>query len=78
MGGVDFFLGKDEVTGSIPVSSSKKKEVNRLGFTFFCVEQFESVTSDLPKTIKRGSRKRKRFREEEKAARKGYAFLKKA
>ena len=35
---VERVLGKDEVTGSSPVSSSKKKEVNRLGFTFFCVD----------------------------------------
>ena len=32
------------------------------------------MTSELPRTIIKGSRKRKRFREEEKAARKGFAF----
>ena len=34
---VERVLGKDEVTGSIPVSSSKKKEVNRFGVYLFFV-----------------------------------------
>ena len=75
MGGVDFFLGKDEVTGSIPVSSSKKRG-KPFGVYLFLCRLIRVGDFGLTKDNQKGSRKRKRFREEEKAARKGYAFLK--
>ena len=48
-----------------------------MGFTSFLCRLIRVGDFGLTKDNQKGSRKRKRFREEEKAARKGYAFLKK-
>ena len=74
---VERVLGKDEVTGSIPVSSSKKRGKPFWGLPLFMCRLIRVGDFGLTKDNQKGSRKRKRFREEEKAARKGYAFLKK-
>ena len=48
-----------------------------MGFTSFLCRLIRVGDFGLTKDNQKGARKRKRFREEEKAARKGYAFLKK-
>ena len=62
---VERVLGKDEVTGSNPVSSSIKKERKVLALRSFFME----CISDLPRTNKRAPKnnfaRQKNFREEE-------------
>ena len=57
--------------------AAPKKEVNRFGVYLFLCRLIRVGDFGLIKDNQKGSRKRKRGREEEKAARKGYAFLKK-
>ncbi len=74
---VERVLGKDEVTGSIPVSSSKKTRQTKKWFALSFSNEYLIGDLGIAKDNKKGSRKRKRFREEEKAAREGFAFKKK-
>ena len=60
---VERVLGKDEVTGSIPVSSSKKKEVNRFGVYLFLCRLIRVGDFGLTKDNQKGSRKRNNGRD---------------
>ncbi len=58
-------------------SAAPKKRGKPSGVYLFLCRLIRVGDFGLSKDNQKGSRKRKRFREEEKAARKGYAFLKK-